>query len=62
MADDDQVCGVASVVEPSEEITEEATVGGQDEPEDGFSAAPGGVAVADGSAPDGAGGADDTGG
>ncbi len=32
MADDDQVCGVASVVEPSEEITEEATVGGQDEP------------------------------
>ena len=56
MADDDQVCGVASVVEPSEEITEEASVGGQDEPEDGFSAAPGAAA------PDGAGGADDTGG
>ena len=36
MADDDLVCGVASVVEPSEEITEEATVGGLDEPEDGL--------------------------
>ncbi len=50
MADDDQVCGVASVVEPSEEITEEATVGGQDEPEDGFSAAPGATADGDGAA------------
>ena len=48
MADDDQVCGVASVVEPSEEITEEATVGGQDEPEDGFSAAPGSAPAGDG--------------
>ncbi len=50
MADEDLVCGVASVVEPSEEITEEATIGGLDEPEDGFSAAPGAVGSPDGAA------------
>ncbi len=58
MADDDQVCGVASVVEPSEEITEEATVGGLDEPEDGFSAPPPGAVTA----ADSDGGAGDAGG
>ena len=44
MAEDDMVCGVASVVEPSEDDTEGAIVGGEDEPDEGFSAAPGGPA------------------